>query len=280
VNAAAPAGKSGAGPDPAGARVKPQVRLMVHPKMPGARAMAVDEALTLPGSPVTARLYGFSPPALSVGRLQRIKGSLDADALRRDGIGLVRRPTGGHAVLHDDELTYSVAMSKADAERIIGSFRKREVYNYIARILLRGLELLGIRAIVNAALQGNSRNPDCFASTGEYEIAAPRGEKLIGSAQMTTRTAVLQQGSIPISDPSGRVMRYLKENARLESAPSSCLAREAGRHLSFTEVQEAFARAFRECMGAEDAVLTPLEEEAADRLLSMKYATDAWNVMY
>src|SRR5512146_767511 len=119
--------------------------------MTGGMAMAVDEVLARPERPVTARLYGFSPPTLSVGRLQRIKDTLDAGALTRDGVGLVRRPTGGHAVLHDDELTYSVAMTKTDTEKIIGSYRKREVYAYIAEILLRGLEILGIHGCVNAA---------------------------------------------------------------------------------------------------------------------------------
>ncbi len=242
--------------------------------------MAVDEVLAQPGRPVTARLYGFSPPTLSVGRLQRIKDTLDAEALRRDGVGLVRRPTGGHAVLHDNELTYSVAMTKTDAERIIGSYRKREVYAYIAEILIRGLEILGIHACVNAAQKGDVHNPDCFGATGEYEISSTDGAKLIGSAQMTTRTSVLQQGSIPLSSLAGRVGIYIHEEALVESERSSSLSEEAGRPLVFEEVRDAFAQALRERMGAVDGSLTPEEEREAEDLVTSKYAADAWNVRY
>jgi lipoate-protein ligase A len=254
--------------------------------MEGGIAMAIDEALTRPdergGCLPTARLYGFSPPALSIGRLQKIRECCDAEILRRDGVTLVRRPTGGQAVLHDDEITYSLVLSKEDAERFIGSFRKRAVYQFIAGMLLRGLEILGIRAMVNSAQRGDMRNPDCFGSTGEYEISTPDGKKLIGSAQMTTRTAVLQQGSIPITSPAGRVMKYLKgeESSDVGQVRSSCLSQEAGGPLSFLQAQEAFARAFREGFHAEEGSLTPREERAAQNLLAAKYATDAWNIMY
>jgi lipoate-protein ligase A len=63
------------------------------------------------------RLYGFSPPTLSLGRFQKAKGQISVQKLARDGVTLVRRPTGGHAVLHDDELTYSVALSKDGSPR-------------------------------------------------------------------------------------------------------------------------------------------------------------------
>ncbi|HET6486674.1 MAG TPA: hypothetical protein VFH83_09660, partial [Spirochaetia bacterium] len=94
----------------------PAFRLIVHPKMDGRWNMAVDEALAEAAgggqSLPVVRLYGFSPPTLSLGRFQKARGQLDAGRLASDGVVLVRRPTGGHAVLHDDELTYSVALPK------------------------------------------------------------------------------------------------------------------------------------------------------------------------
>jgi lipoate-protein ligase A len=249
--------------------------------MEGRRDMAIDEALAEAvgkgASPPVIRLYGFSPPTLSLGRFQKARGQYSARQLARDGVTLVRRPTGGHAVLHDDELTYSVALSK-ESGPLIGGARKREVYLFIARILLHGLSNLGITGTINAAQRGDVHNPDCFGSAGEYEIAGAAGRKLIGSAQMTTRLAILQHGSIPLQNPGRRVFRYLEAAQPLDSHSPSCLNEEAGRSLTFEEVRDAFARAFRELLGARDSDLFPAERESAERIQREKYETDAWNL--
>ena len=179
--------------------------------------------------------------------------------------------------------TYSVILSKTDAERLAGSFRKRAVYQYIAEVLVRGLELLGVPAKINLHNLGDMTHPDCFASTGQYEISTRDGKKLVGSAQMTTRTAVLQQGSIPLTFSAGRVGRYLPEGSSSEStvaAPASCVTAEAGRPLSFTEAQAAFSRAFREGFGAADSELSPAEWERCQAVLTDRYSKDSWNLMY
>jgi len=189
----------------------------------------------------------------------------------------VRRPTGGHAVLHDDELTYSVALSK-QASAAGTAPKKREVYLFIARILLAGLANLGITGTINAAQRGDVHNPDCFGSAGEYEIAGAGGRKLIGSAQMTTRHAILQHGSIPLQNPGNRVFRYLEAAQPLDSHEPSSLNEEAGRTLGFDEVREAFARAFRDELGAADSPVSAAEEERAGEILLAKYGTEAWNL--
>jgi len=277
--------------------------------------MAVDEALleavgSGQSGPVV-RLYGFSPATLSLGRFQRVQDRLIRSCLTEDGITLVRRPTGGHAVLHDDELTYSVCLPKAvdgemdvagerngagetdgarDAQAAarpgkaagIGA-RKRAVYELIAGVLLRGLANLGVEGRVNASRQGDLHDPDCFASAGEYEITAVNGRKLIGSAQMTTRLAILQHGSIPMSNPGNRVRRYVSSagdpNAGGQTAlPPTCLNELTGRALSYQEVQDAFARAFQDAVGAVSSEISPAEREAADRILKERYSSDAWNL--
>ena len=257
-------------------------RLIVHPRMEGRLDMAIDESLcesvgsgrSIP----TVRLYGFSPPTLSLGRFQRIAGAYSAEALARDGVTLVRRPTGGHAVLHDDELTYSVTLPKTDGATLIGGTRKREVYAFIARILLAGLSNLGVTGTVATAQKGDIHNPDCFGSTGEYEIAGSGGRKLVGSAQMTTRHAILQHGSIPMSNPGDRVGRYINAGGPLETHPPTCLNDELGRALAFDEVRGAFAAAFRSLLETEDSDLNPAETERAEAILAEKYASDAWNL--
>jgi lipoate-protein ligase A len=254
--------------------------------MEGRRDMAIDEALAEAvgsgASPPVVRLYGFSPPTLSLGRFQKTKGQYSARQLTRDGVTLVRRPTGGHAVLHDDELTYSVALPKESGllgdSLPHGGARKREVYLFIARMLLHGLANLGVNGTINAEQRGDIHNPDCFGSAGEFEIAGAGGRKLIGSAQMTTRHAILQHGSIPLQNPGQRVFRYLEAAQPLDSHTPSCLNEEAGRKLTFEEVRDAFARAFREDLGARESDLLPAERESADRILREKYDTDAWNL--
>lgn len=273
------------------------LRLVVHPRMEGRLNMAVDEALAESagsGAGPVVRLYGFNPPTLSLGRFQRVLGSLDQEALAADGVTLARRPTGGHAVLHDNELTYAVAFSRVDARELAGSDGKRAVYRFIAKLLLEGLAKLGIKAKLVATGSGDPRNPDCFGSAGEYEIAAESGAKLIGSAQAVTRRWILQHGSIPIDNPGGRVLRWLRgeplRGERLGAgepgehpldpvAPRpSCLGEQAGRALSFEEVERAFAAAARSVLAAADAPLAPREERRARDLLATKYAIDGWNL--
>ncbi|HUI69361.1 MAG TPA: biotin/lipoate A/B protein ligase family protein, partial [Spirochaetia bacterium] len=220
----------------------PAFRLILHPRMEGRLDMAIDEALAETvgegRSLQTVRLYGFSPPTLSLGRFQRISGMYLPERLSQDRVTLVRRPTGGHAVLHDNELTYSVVLSKALIAERLGDSRKRTVYEFIAGILVAGLANLGIRGRINARQQGDIRNPDCFRSSGEFEITADDGRKLVGSAQMTTRSAVLQHGSIPLTNPGHRVARYLTLEEPRDSHEPSSLDEEAQRPLSFEEVQD------------------------------------------
>jgi len=277
-----PAVKGCADPGAAGILGSGGLRLILHPPTEGRMNMAIDEALAEAvgkgESPAVVRLYGFSPATLSLGRFQRVKGIYQPERIAEDGVTLVRRPTGGHAVLHDQELTYSVALAKDASGTLLGSARKREVYMFIARVLLHGLAHLGIAGLVNASQRGDVHNPDCFGSAGEYEIAARDGRKLIGSAQMTTRTAVLQHGSIPLENPGGRVFRYLSSAAPADSYPPTCLNEQVSRTLLFDEVQAAFARAFRECLDARDSELSGAENESAQRILATKYATDNWNL--
>jgi lipoyl(octanoyl) transferase len=259
-------------------------RLIVHPRMEGRLDMAVDESLARAvgagASPPVVRLYGFSPPTLSLGRFQKIKGRYSPALLAQDGVTLVRRPTGGHAVLHDCELTYSVALSKEESGPLIGGARKREVYEFIARVLLAGLAELGVQGRINATRQGDMHNPDCFGSAGEYEITGRDARKLIGSAQMTTRQAILQHGSIPLENPSRRVLRYIRVDEAVDSGEPTCLNEETGRTLTFEEVQGAFTRAFLHSLDAEVSELRTEELEEAKRIMADKYASDAWNLAY
>jgi lipoate-protein ligase A len=247
--------------------------------------MAVDEALMESvgnsESPATVRLYGFAPPTLSFGRFQRIRDRVRREAVVQDGITLVRRPTGGQAVLHDRELTYSVVLHKDHLQ----PFQKREIYRFIAELLLEGLVGLGVQGQSRRKRSGDLHNPDCFRSTGEYEIASSSAKKLIGSAQVVTRAASLQHGAIPLDMSYRRIDRYLSLSAETEPEDPSCLSAELGRPVSFAQAVKAFAEGFdnalrRRGVQMQTGILTDREINRAQDLLRHKYSGDEWNLQY
>ncbi|MFH1688966.1 MAG: lipoate--protein ligase family protein [Candidatus Eisenbacteria bacterium] len=187
----------------------------------GATNMAVDEAI-LEGvsegsSPPTLRVYAWEPPTVSIGHSQKASTELDLEACRREGFGVVRRPTGGRAVLHAGELTYSV-VGRAGVPPLGGSIA--ESYRAIASGLLLGLTALGISADL-APVSAASRTrgevaPPCFVSAGRFEVVVA-GRKLIGSAQRRVGAAVLQHGSLLTDGTHVRiadVLRVRKESER------------------------------------------------------------------
>ena len=252
-------------------------RIIVESPHDGGWNMAVDEALMefagVPGAMPVIRFYNFDPPALSVGRFQKTDSIFDFQALKRDGISFVRRPSGGQAVLHDHELTYSVAAGK----HLFGRLSKRELYRFIVPILIAGLGRLGVAGRAADGGNGNT-NPDCFAATGEYEIKSNRGRKLIGSAQMVSRSAVLQHGSIPLGRANRRIHAYIF-GAPSENSSSS-LSEETKRSLSVQDATEAFIEAAENTIKTEISALTPCELSRAEELLNERYETNEWNRKY
>jgi lipoate-protein ligase A len=247
--------------------------------------MAVDEALLESvgngGSPATVRLYGFAPPTVSCGRFQRIRERIRLQALKEDGITLVRRPTGGQAVLHDGELTYSVVLGREHLQ----PFHKREIYRFIAGLLLEGLVRLGIRGQSSRKRCGDPHNPDCFRSTGEYEIASLSSRKLIGSAQVVNRRASLQHGAIPLDLSYRRIERYLDLSPGKEGEQPGCLSAELGCPVSYQQALKAFAEGFeaglrRQSVKLQTGTLTEEERQRAEAFLQQKYSGDQWNLLY
>lgn len=239
--------------------------------------MAVDEALLLSVARAKAdpvlRVYSFSPPAVSVGRFQDTSHGFDFDAMKRDGVSFVRRPSGGQAVLHDGEITYCVVMGDAH----IDNFGKRAVYRFIVPLLLNGLASLGVRAPRSAGNpRGDATNPDCFASTSEYEIDSQDGRKLVGSAQMVVRGAVLQHGSIPLDDSNRRIARYLHRDAGRDLQPSN-LREQGAPPLTKADATAKFASALAAVLPSEFSELTPEEIALAGSLHKDKYTKDGWN---
>lgn len=263
-------------------------RLLKTPPAPGDWNMAVDEALLEASgsrqSPPILRLYGWSPPCLSLGYAQSI-AEVDFERLHRLGWQIVRRPTGGRAILHTDELTYSV-IGPADEPRLAGSVL--ESYQRLAEALLAALRLLGLPA--EATPQPSrpgpaAQGPICFEVPSHYEITVG-GKKLIGSAQARRKEAVLQHGSLPLHGDLGRITQALvfPDEASRTLAGQRLLERATtasgvlGRTISWEEAVEAFVQAFSQRLNLDLQAtgLTPQEEARAAALRQEKYANLAW----
>ncbi len=232
-------------------------RLLLTPPAAGAWNMAVDEALldavARGQAPPTLRLYAWSPPCLSLGRHQPVEDA-DTGRLAARGWDMVRRPTGGRAILHTDELTYAL-IAAADHPLMRGGVLPS--YRRIAAGLLEALRLLGIEA----RMEGE-RPPEkqpaavCFETPSSYEITAA-GRKLLGSAQARRHRAVLQHGSLPLRGDLGRIADALHfpDEAAREAARAAVRARAitaaeaAGHTIGWWEAAQAFRRGFATALG-------------------------------
>jgi lipoate-protein ligase A len=253
--------------------------------------MALDEALLLvheagAGLPML-RVYGWYQPTLSLGYAQDARREVDLAACQAQGVAVVRRPTGGRAVLHDQEVTYSVIMPLlADGPSTI-----TEHYRRIGMALAAALQSLGVpvhlaRPQVRAALARALASPACFAALARYELSAA-GKKIVGSAQKRAQRALLQHGSIPLwldrqrlfqcfrMPPERRQMlvqeAYTTMGAVNEIAPTP---------VTLPAVQDALRQGFSTTFGVEciEAPIAPEEWHLAQHLQVTKYATDTWNL--
>ena len=252
-------------------------RLLDTAPAPGAWNMAVDEALAASvaagGAPVL-RVYRWDPPCLSLGRNQPARGRYDLSALAAAGIEVVRRPTGGRAVLHRRELTYSVAAPEA----LLGV--PRRAYEAINRALVAGLRRLGVDAAMHAAPGERAPAPSlspCFARPVEGEVVAAGG-KLVGSAQRRLGSVILQHGSLPIDDDQSAVSSFLVERGEGDAAPPpATLAGVLGRRPAWDELVSALADGWREALDACVAMGALTEEERrAAGAGAARYADPAW----
>jgi lipoate-protein ligase A len=243
----------------------------------GVENMALDEAImeavAAGDSPPTLRFYQWAPPCLSLGKRQVLDG-VDLVACRADGVDVVRRATGGWAILHTDELTYSVALHANDP-RVSGAIL--ETYRTLSQGLIAGLRLLGAAAQMNPVIPGGAQNTSaaCFEVPSAYEITVG-GRKLIGSAQTRPAGKVLQHGSLPLYGDIGRVARYLTfrddgEREALEAhlrARATTLSDALGRPVAFHETAQAMSRGFSEALNLELAQGEPsADERAAARVI-------------
>jgi lipoate-protein ligase A len=268
----------------------------------GAYNMAIDEALlesVIRGGQPAVRFYTWSPPTLSLG-VNQSAGEIDAVACEETGFGLVRRITGGRAVLHQHELTYSVVAPENDT-RVSGGVL--ESYRKISVALVEGLRSLGVdvelspynrelmaslrRRTTDDGLQDmeNSHGAVCFDAASAYELTV-HSKKLVGSAQARRGGAILQHGSILLDvdwEAWASVFSYASEVGReraLRKLPTkmTSLKQELGRDISPLEVEDALKVAFERTLqvSLEAGGLTEEESAVAQRLAREKYRSKEW----
>jgi lipoate-protein ligase A len=220
----------------------------------GADNMAVDERLleeAAKGNAVPVlRFYTWDPPAVSLGRFQDEASSVNLAACRKHGIDVVRRITGGRAVLHWRELTYSV-ISPIDNDLfpndVLGT------YKVLAKGLLEGFRRLGVHAEMvspsgdrAAMVQRDPKEPACFSCPSWYEILV-HGRKIVGNAQRRLAGAFLQHGSILIDYDPLLEAEVIPGGGQEEAV--TYIDREAGRNVPLDEVKSAFRTGFSEALG-------------------------------
>ncbi len=262
-------------------------RLLLTPPARGAWNMALDESIlehigrgeSIP----TLRLYAWEPACLSLGHAQPF-ADVDVNRLEARGWEVVRRITGGRAILHTDELTYSV-IAPNDEPIIAGTVL--ESYNRLAQALLLGVKNLELPVEMQEGKSNDnaSSNPVCFEVPSTYEITVD-GKKLIGSAQARKKEGVLQHGSLPLTGDLARICEALvfeNESARAD-ASKRLLARAAtvesalGRAVSWETATQAFIHAFEAQLGInfKRGELSQSESKRTDELVQVKYDHDSW----
>jgi lipoate-protein ligase A len=234
--------------DRAVAATEQRLELIIDAPAPGVENMRRDlellDACARGEIPGAVRVYGFEPACLSLGRMQPID-DVDVAACTRDGVDVVRRPSGGRAVLHDQEVTYSVVCRSTDP--VFGG-RVLESCARIHEAVAAGLEVLGVRTMPRALpadLRRDAREgafvADCFARPAAHELLDEQGRKLVGSAQARRAGALLQHGSVLLEPP--RAAAYLRGEPVLTLGGVG--VRELlGRDVSREELVDALAAGF------------------------------------
>lgn len=253
--------------------------------------MALDEACMILLSqrkvPPTIRFYGWNPPGISIGYLQSAF-DIDESACKSAGVEIVRRITGGRAVFHDDELTYSLLVPESYPvlpKSVLGA------YKVICSGIVCGLRHLGIPADMDTSAGTGIRalNPHnsaaCFDAPSRYEIVVD-GRKLVGSAQCRKYRVLLQHGSIINSFDAEKFFMLLRFPApeRREQLKEIFLKKAIsveeilGYRYSFSSLADAFAKGFRDELNIDFELGEPTEEELslADVLVKEKYANESW----
>jgi lipoyl(octanoyl) transferase len=247
--------------------------------------MALDEAILLHhirgDVPPTLRVFRWSQPSISLGRFQNIEREIESERCQQQGVALVRRPTGGRAVYHRDEFTYSIIIGKREGvpAGVVAA------YAYLAQGLLAALQELGVQAVLSDEHVSKHPSAACFASSTQADLTS-NGFKLVGSAQVWKDESLLQQGSLPLDDRAAEffeLLRYPDATARSEAL--ALYSKKTTPLHTFTpaanwdDVALAFKNGFSLALHEtfEPGEITNSEWEMAQQLVEEKYSKLIWH---
>lgn len=260
-------------------------RVIVDDPLLGLENMARDAALLEvaekgESAGTTLRFYRWAIPTLSLGNKQEAAKAANLDFCREKGIDIVRRPTGGGAVLHHHELTYSTV---SNDRSVFPQASVKDSYVEISTALKRGLEIMGIPAEIKQYQVEETCRPEnyvknptpCFTSTSHYELDVA-GKKIVGSAQKRSKRAFLQHGSIPCNYDWALHAYSMRSDIATMKESMTCMSEHVSPLPGFREMMEAFLTGFMETFKVKAVVGSYSEEEtaAARRLL------DSFKVVY
>jgi lipoate-protein ligase A len=265
-------------------------RLIRTGHMDAAWNMAIDEAIMkfapILGRP-TLRFYGWENTAITIGYFQDYDKEFDEAICRSMGINIIRRLTGGRAVLHDVEVTYSIVIPEGKSA-VTGSVL--ETYRKISEGFVIGLRKMGLEVEVatpkNNVKEISEGTAACFDAPSWYEVTV-NGKKIIGSAQVRKQGVLLQQGSIPLEMDVEKLFTVLKfadieskQRAKMLFQQKAASLREVlGQRVSFLQVCEAIKEGMREALAIDfcEEELSEQEYKAAERIVEERYSQLEWN---
>ena len=248
--------------------------------------MALDEALLSsfdPGASAPVfRLYGWEPPAFSLGRFQDPARTLNLDKCRESGVFVVRRITAGGIIYHADEITYSIVCGEG---HVPGVHSVKESFEKLCGFLLLTYRKLGLEA--GFAKDGDTsgtrlgqRTPLCFAGREEYDIIAG-GRKIGGNAQRRKKGVVFQHGSIPLVNRLAECLAYVLEDQRPALLEQNTVSLgELGNVPDTGTLRKILSESFETSLAVSllPSLPTADEEMNAWQLRESKYSHDSWNM--
>jgi lipoate-protein ligase A len=245
--------------------------------------MALDEALLCcfdeQSSLPVLRLYGWDPPALSIGRYQDAASALRLELCAHEGVPVVRRMTGGGIIFHSQELTYSIVCGPEHIGEVAGV---KDGFRRLCGFLLGTYQRLGLQSafavdLNHPGVRLGERTAFCFAGKEEYDVLV-NGRKIGGNAQRRMRGAILQHGSIPLESRVQDALRYLKDPA--PGAAGAVSLAELGLRPELATLKGMLVDSFQERLGVRlhRAFLSAGEVATAAGLEERKYRSIRWNL--
>ncbi|WP_089748737.1 MULTISPECIES: lipoate--protein ligase family protein [unclassified Candidatus Frackibacter] len=266
-------------------------RLLYTGYSDGAMNMALDEAvmesIKAGEAPPTIRFYGWEPAAISLGYFQSLEQEVNTVACEEEGIDIVRRLTGGRAVLHDDELTYSLLIAE-EFDFLPDSVI--ESYKIISQGLLAGLQELGVNAemisLADKEKKEKSQSAACFDAPSWYEITVD-DKKIVGSAQTRRDGVILQHGSILHTQDIDKLFSLLnfknerrrKRFKEIFTKKATTIHEASGKKFNLEGLIDAFKKGMEKGLDItlEEGRLTDKELKLAQELAEKKYNSKEWN---